>query len=149
MKDKLRKYLSKELMIEYKACLYFCCILFFYFVYLLSQKIYLASILYMFEMILAAYGVIYLQVYLFQNFDEAEQLTVRVVSYAVLCSGIYTFISYVLGWFDRNLVIELLFFGYEMLVYLSVYLFHKLKRKIDTQNLNHLLCEYKKGDRHE
>lgn len=69
-----KRFVSKEIMIEYKSCLYFACILFFYFMWLLCKGIYSASILFMFEMILAAYFVGYFQVYVFRNFDEAEQI---------------------------------------------------------------------------
>ena len=51
MKNKMikgfKKYLSEEIAIEYKACLYFFAILFFYCVYLIYNGIYSAKILHM------------------------------------------------------------------------------------------------------
>lgn len=145
MKNKFLSYLSKEVAIEYKACLYFCCILFFYFAYLLYNGLYSASIPFMFEMILTAYFVGYLQVYLLQNFDEAEQLGKREAVKIVLCSDIYTVVSIGFGWFEGELFATVFFYGYLVLCYLCVYLCNRIKRKIDTDRLNMMLTAYKKG----
>ena len=85
MWNRLRKYLSNEIVIEYKACLYFFCLLVFYCVYLLWRNVYSASILYMVEMVLTSYIMGYLQNYVFHNFDEAERLGKKEV-FAVLVS---------------------------------------------------------------
>ena len=61
------RYLTQEIGIEFKACLYFFAILFFYCMYRLVQGIFDASMLHMAEMILAAYIIGYLQVYVFRN----------------------------------------------------------------------------------
>lgn len=139
------RFLSKEIMIEYKACLYFSCILFFYFVWLLLHRIYFASILFMFEMILAAYFTGYFQVYVFQNFDEAEQIERKGVMGIVFSISVYGGVSYLLNWFDKSPIASLLFSLYMLFIYLCVFLLNKIKRAIDTNNLNKMLSEFKKG----
>lgn len=146
---RFKNYLSKEIMIEYKACLYFACILFFYFAWLLSRGKYYGSILFMFEMILAAYFVGYFQVYVFQNFDEAEQIERKGVWGMIFGVCVYSAVSYLCGWFDKSIMASLLFSLYMLAVYLCVFLLNKAKRAIDTNNLNKMLSEYKKGEGRE
>lgn len=145
MKNKLEKYLSREIAIEYKACLYFSCLMAFDCAYLLCRKIYSVKILDMWEMILTAYFIGYLQVYVLRNFDEAEQFGKWEMCASLLCAGFYTVISLGFGWFDRNLLATAVFFGFVLLCYVCVYLCNKVKRKIDTKQLNHLLEDYKKS----
>ena len=62
MKDKKRvslweRYLTKEIGIEFKACLYFFAMLFFYCMYRVCIGQYYASILHMAEMIFLTYAV--------------------------------------------------------------------------------------------
>lgn len=141
-----KNYLSKEIMIEYKACLYFACILFFYFMWLLCHGNYFASVLFMFEMILAAYFIVYLQVYVFRNFDEAEHLEQRNLCSIVFCVILYGGISWLLDWFERNLAASFLFALFMTAVYVCVFLLNKAKRVIDTNNLNRMLDKFKKGE---
>ena len=145
LKEKFKFCLSAEVVIEYKACLYFCCILAFDCFYLMYREFYLISILHLFEMIMAAYFVGYLQIYVFHNFDEAERIDIYSVFGAVLCTGFYTGVSYLLGWFERNLAVEILFSVYMLLLYFCIYTIHKIKRAIDTEKLNGMLTEFKKG----
>lgn len=70
-------YLTKEIGIEFKACLYFFCILFFYSVYRVVGGSLEASIIHMSEMILLTYAMGYVQVYLLSNFDEGEHLGIK------------------------------------------------------------------------
>ncbi len=144
-KHLLMKYLKKELVIEYKACLYFCCILFFYFTWLALKKIFLARVLYMCEMILTAYLTGYLQMYVFHSFDEAEHFGKKEFCRMLLCSFIYTTASYLGSWFDRHILTSCFFFLFMLFTYLCVYVFHRLKRAADTRNLNLLLTKYKEG----
>ena len=58
------RYLTKEIGIEFKACLYFFAILFFYCMYRLCLGKTVADMIHMAEMIGLAYLVGYLQVYL-------------------------------------------------------------------------------------
>lgn len=141
-----RTYLSNEIGIEYKACLYFWVILFFYAVYLLYHKVYSASLLYLGEMILTTYLNSYLQVYIFQNFDEADKLGKKEWISICIYSMIYGVISYLLSWFDQNPVVTIIFVCYFIFVYVCVYLINKIKRDIDTEQLNDMLNEYKKGE---
>lgn len=148
MKDRflegLKKYLSIEIAVEYKACLYFFAILFFHCCYLMIKHVYSASILCMFEMIMTAYFMCYLQIYVFDNFDEAEKLRKKEVLGIFTCSILYTALSYVFGWFDRQKIPTLLFFAFILLGYGCMYLVNKIKRRIDTENLNKMLWDYKK-----
>lgn len=143
-KKKFKTCLGAEIIIEYKACLYFGCVLAFACFYLLYQGICFVSILHLFEMIFTAYFVGYLQVYVLHNFDEAEQIDRKGVISAVICTGLYTIVSWLAGWFERNAVTTVLFLVYMLLVYFLVYLINKMKRAIDTENLNGMLTEFKK-----
>ena len=71
------RYLTKEIGIEFKACLYFFAILFFYCMYRILTGSLDASIIHMAEMIFACYIIGYIQVYLLWNFDEAEALGLK------------------------------------------------------------------------
>lgn len=148
--EKYRKnwnsYLSKEISIEYKACLYFYSILVFYCIYLASKGVFLASVLYMCEMIACTYLMGYLQIYCLNNFDEAERFGVREFLKTLLCSGIYTVLSYLFAWFDKKLLVTALFFIYFVFAYWCVYLINKIKRNIDTKKLNEMLVQFKKGE---
>ncbi len=74
LKEKFMHYLGAEIWIEYKACLYSYCIMVFYCGFLLFQRIYQARILILSEMVIAAYFMGYVQVYLLKNFDESDRL---------------------------------------------------------------------------
>ena len=63
------RYLTKEIGIEFKACLYIYALLFFYCVYRLSCGRSDASIWHMAEMIFSTYVMGYLQVYVLWHFD--------------------------------------------------------------------------------
>lgn len=143
--EKLRRYLSTEIGIEYKACIYFFAILFFYSVYLLIHGIYTASLLHMLEMIFATYGMGYFQVLVLDNFDEAERLTGKKWLYLLLCTALYTGISFLGGWFDGNIAATVIFALYCVLMYVCAYFANRVKRSIDTEQLNVMLQEYKRG----
>lgn len=99
----------------------------------------------MFEMVLTAYFVGYIQVYALDNFDESDRLGRREVLAALLCTAIYTAVSAVLRWFDRSLPVTILFFAFILFTYGCIWLLNKTKRKIDTDHLNDMLERYKKG----
>ncbi len=139
----LKKYLYYEIGIEFKACLYYGVILFYYFFYRILQGSLDADIPVMIEMVLAAYFMGYLQLLLLSNFDEAERLGKSGIVKILLCSLTYTVISYLLRWFDRNLTATVLYFFYMLLCYGSVFLIYKLKRDIDTVHLNRELEQFK------
>lgn len=141
--EKLKKFLSLEIGIEIKACLYFSIIMFFYFCYRILTGSLEASIPLMVEIVLTAYAMSYLQVYLLQNFDEAERFGSGVIVRSLFCTTLYTAVSYLLGWFDRNLTAAFVFFLYMILTYVCVFLIYKLKRDIDTALLNRELEQFK------
>ena len=143
-------YLTKEIGIEFKACLYFFAFLFYYCVFRLINGVYDASILHMTELILACYIIGYIQVYLLWNFDEADSLRVKEIVGMVGCTCVYCLLSWLFNWFNKNLLVTLIFAAYILLVYVCVYLIYKYKRIIDDKKLNEDLklfqTEHKKED---
>lgn len=131
-----QQYLSKEIGIEFKACLYFFCILFYYSMYRLANGSVNASIIHMAEIIFTTYFMGYAQVYLLSNFDEGDCLRLREIFYIVLCSIIYTAISYVGNWFDRNVYVSIGFVFYMVFAYVCAFWVYKIKRTIDGKFLN-------------
>ena len=138
------KYLTKEIGIEFKACLYFFAILFFYSMYRIWQGSFFASIVVMAEMILATYVMGYIQVYLLGNFDEAEQFGWREMLASIFCSAVYTMVSFLGKWFDQNITVTILFFCYILFCYICVFLVYKVKRDVDTAMLNQELENFKR-----
>ncbi|MCR4779414.1 MAG: DUF3021 domain-containing protein [Lachnospiraceae bacterium] len=142
------RYLTTEIGIEFKACLYFFAILFFYCMYRMICGVFNASILHMAEMIFTCYIIGYLQVYLFWNFDEAETLGVKEIAGMVICTFIYGLISRLCNWFDGKLTVTLILAAYILITYLCVFLIYKTKRSIDDRKLNEELrlfqAEHKK-----
>ena len=129
-------YLTKEIGIEFKACLYFFAILFFYCVVRIIGDSFVADMLHMMEMILACYVIGYVQVYLLWNFDEADSLGGKELLGIVICTAVYSALSYAFGWFDRKPMATLIFAAYLMLTYICVYFIYKSKRYIDDKRLN-------------
>lgn len=134
--SRFEKYLTEEIGVEFKACLYFFCILFFYAMYRVLNGNFEASIVHMAEMILLTYGMCYVQLYFMNNFDEGERFGLKEVFYTVLCVGIYAGISYFGKWFDRNLAVTGGYAAYMMFAYVCAFLVYKAKRDIDGKLLN-------------
>lgn len=132
----LERYLVVEIGIEFKACLYFFCILFFYSMYRLLGGSMEASILHMGEMIFLTYGMGYLQKYVLADFDEGDRLGIREIASLLLCVGIYTTVSYFGGWFDRRISVTVLYTLYMSLAYVCGFLVYKIKRTLDAKQLN-------------
>ena len=130
------RYLTKEIGIEFKACLYFFALLFFYCIYRICTGNVVAEILHMAEMIFLAYLIGYLQVFALWNFDEADHLGRKECIGIAVCTAIYTVVSYLLKWFDRNLYVTIGFAAYVIFLYVCVYLVYKCRRKIDDKILN-------------
>lgn len=139
-----KKYLSYEVGIDFKTCSYFFIILFFYAVYQLTQGSFYASIAVMAEMMIAAYFMGYIQMYLLGNFDESERFGVREAVRTVICSLVYVFISFLFRWYDRNVTATALFFFWMLFCYVSMFLAYKVKREIDTAMLNRELDAFKR-----
>lgn len=140
---RFKKYLSVEIGIEFKACLYFFAVLFFYAMYQIIQGSLYASIILMAEMIFTTYIMGYVQVYLLGNFEEAEHFGIKEALSILFCTVIYTALSYLLNWYEKNLIATALFFFYVLLCYVSVFLIYRLKREIDTAELNRELEHFK------
>lgn len=130
------RYLTKEIGIEFKACLYFFAILFFYCCYRLCNGLFVAEILHMAEMIFLTYVIGYVQVFLLWNFDEAETLGGREIYGIAICTIIYTGVSFACKWFDRNIWVTLGFALYIIVMYVCVYFIYKCRRNIDDKILN-------------
>lgn len=145
----LEHYLTVEIGIEFKACLYFFCILFFYSMYRVLGGSYEASIFHMAEMILLTYAMGYIQVYLLSNFDEGEKIGGKEICYVVFCSLIYTGISYLGKWFDRNPVVSIGYFFYMIFAYICAFLVYKFKREIDEKMLNEELKAFQERRKNE
>ena len=143
-------YLTKEIGIEFKACLYFFAILFFYCCYRMINHSFDASILHMAEMIFTCYIIGYIQVYLFANFDEADRLGTKEITGIVVCTIIYSLVSYFGNWFEKKIVVTLIMAAYILITYFCVFLIYKSKRRIDDKNLNEELkifqTEHKKSE---
>lgn len=146
MKSKWKDFLSKEIAIDYKTCIYTLCLLIFDAGFQLWHHQYHISILFLIEMITCAYIVTYVQVYLFNDFDEVKRFSLKEWVELLACIILYDLLAYLLGWFGRgNVAWVLIFFSvYLLICYFSIYIANKIKRKIDTNRLNQLLEDYKK-----
>lgn len=145
-KESLLNCLGNEIWIEYKACLYSFCVTVFYCIYLVCRRVYFASILIMFESIILAYLMGYVQVYLLRDFDEADRIGRWEAGCIVGCSGVYTLASYVFNWFERSLPVTGLFFIFMLFSYFCVYLVNRIRRAFDTRSLNKMLADFKRGE---
>ena len=137
-----RKYLETEVQVEYKACLYFFAILFFYCCYLFFQGVYAAKILYMAEMIFTTYIVGDVQICLLGNFDEAERFGGKEFLSAAGCTAVYTLVSYLCGWFDKKPDVTAWFAVFLLFGYACLFFVNRIKRGADTKRLNELLTLY-------
>ena len=143
-------YLTREIGIEFKACLYFFAILFFYCVYRLINGNSDAGILEMAEMIFTCYIIGYIQVSVFSDFDEAEALKFREWLGIAVCTCLYCLVSFIGKWFDREIITTLIFAGYLLITYICVFFIYRSKRRIDDKKLNEDLklfqTEHKKSE---
>jgi len=137
------RYLTKEIGIEFKACLYFYAVLFYYCIYRVICGVWDASIIHMAEMILLTYCIGYLQVYVFWNFDEAEQMGIWEMTGIAVCTGIYASVAGLCGWFGKNIWVILGFALYVIFTYLCVFYIYKTRRSIDEKLLNDDLSLFK------
>ena len=122
------RYLTKEIGIEFKACLYFFALLFFYCVYRLCTGFKVAEIWHMAEMIFLTYIVGYIQVFLLWNFDESDELGKKEILGISICTMIYTAVSYFGNWFDKNIYVTAGFAGYVIFLYVCVYFVYTCRR---------------------
>lgn len=147
LKRIFEKFLSNEIIIDFKACTYFFCTVFFYSVVQIINQIYSVQILTLVEMVITNYVICYIQVYCFRNFDESNKFGKNEIFGISVCTLIYAFVSYIFNWFDRNFLITLIFAAFVVICYICVILCYKVKRYIDTKNLNRMLENYKRNER--
>lgn len=146
----LERYLLEEIGVEFKACIYFFCYLFFYSIYKLVGGSTSANIIHMAEMILLTYGMCYLQIYFMNNFDEGEQFKLKELLLSIVCALIYTTASWLFGWFDRNVAVTIGFFAFVVFAYFCGFLVYKIRRTLDAKVLNNDLKAFKeRGITHE
>lgn len=138
------QFFSKEIGIEIKACLYFCCILAYYFGFRIIMGSWEASIIHMVEMIVATYVIGYVQLYLLSDFDEMDEFNWKVVVFSLLCSLIYMEIAIFFKWYDGNLIVNIGFFAFMMLCYFCYFVICRAKRRVDTRLLNEDLKDFQK-----
>ncbi len=141
------RYLTNEIGIEFKACLYFFAILFYYCMYRLLTGSAEAGILHMAEMILTCYIIGYIQVYVLWNFDEADSIGGREVAGVAICSLVYGLLSYIFKWFERSIPVTIGLVAYLVLTYTCVILIYRIKRRIDDKKLNEELALFKNEHR--
>lgn len=144
LKKHFIKYFTTEIVIEFKASLYFFAILLYYSTYRIIGGSLDANIIVMAEMIASTYIMGYIQVYLLRNFDEAESFGPFELFAVTGCSLVYGAESYLLSWFDKDPVVSIIFVGYMLFCYLCVIAICYFKRRIDTELLNEELEDFKK-----
>lgn len=144
MKDnRFRRLLGIETNIEFKACLYFFCILFFYCMVRVTYGIYEANMLHMLEMILSAYVIGYLQYFLMDNFDEGDRFGGRQALFSAVCTAAYTALSFLFGWFGKSIKATVIFAVYMVLTYISAFFVYRFKRNMDEKALNEDLNNFR------
>ncbi len=141
---RLKKILKWEIEIDFKACMYFFTIFFYYAVYRILGGSREADLAAAAEMIATTYVMCYAQVYLLRNFDESERIGGYETAAAAGCSLVYGIVSYGFGWFERNMTATVLFVVYMLACYLCMFLCYYVRRKMDTGQLNRDLEEFKK-----
>ena len=144
-----QRLLSDEITVEFKSCLFFFCILFFYCCYRLIQNNTQADILHMFEMIILAYGMCYFQLYVLDSFDDGAHINLLSFVKCFFCTGVYTIVSYIGQWFDRNLIATACFFLYLFIAYSCTLVINRFKRQYDEKVLNEELQAFQHREVHE
>ncbi len=144
---KLERYLLEEIGVEFKSCIYFFCYLFYYSMYKILGGSTNASIIHMGEMIFLTYAMCYLQIYTMKNFDEGEEFKFKELIMSMVCSGIYTMVSWLGNWFNGNITITIGFFLYVVFAYVCGFLVYKIRRTLESKALNEDLKAFKeRGD---
>lgn len=144
-----KTYLLNEIEIDFKACIYFFCVTFFYCVAELCQHRFSVKILTLGEILIVNYVICYVQTYVFHNFDESDRFGKNEFWGISVCTVLYTAASLLFGWFGKSPLITVLFAGFVVLCYICVILCYIVKRRLDTRKLNHMLENYKKNEGRE
>jgi len=130
------KFLAAEIGIEFKAALYFYTMLFFYIARQLLEGSVQASVLHILGMVASAYVMGFVQVFLLGNFDEAERITWSGAVKAAGCAGVYTALSWLLGWFDRETATTAVFFAVMLVSFGCSWWLYSVRRSVSTKELN-------------
>ena len=150
MKKKIKKALKRalvnEILIDFKACVYFFYVVFFYSVVRLCKGVHTVPILTLAEIIATNYIICYVQTYVFRDFDEFDGFGKNEIAGILMCTFLYTAASLLFGWFGGSEMITALFALYIIFTYICVILCYIVKRKLDTRQLNKLLNHYKQNE---
>lgn len=144
---RFEKYLFHEIGIEFKACLYFYAITFFYCCFNLLIGKTSVSILYLAEIIASTYIFGYLQIYALGGVDESNELGIREIFCILLCSSIYALESYIFKWFNQSILATVIFYFYMLLCYFCAYLVYSIRREIDEKMLNEDLQNFQSREK--
>lgn len=98
------------------------------------------------EMIFLTYAMCYFQIYIMKNFDEGEEFKIRELLLSMVCSGMYTLVSWMGGWFDGNVPATIGFFLYVILAYICGFLIYKIRRILESKALNEELKAFKERE---
>jgi len=143
MRTKWEEVLSQEIAIKYKAGIYSLCHLLYCALYLISQQRDQIGLLQLAEIVLLAWFINHLQVYFLDNFDEADQISGKWWLSAILCSILYMLAAGHLSWFGVDKLATIGFGFFQLFCYLGVYINNKIKRQIDSRQLNKQLQDFK------
>lgn len=143
------RYLFDEIGIEFKACLYFFAIMFFYCSYRLICHKTDALILHMAEMIFLTYIMGYVQTFLLGRFDEADTWDKKSILYMLACSVVFGVLSYVCKWFDRSVGVSIGFTFYMCFMYICCFWLYKIRRRIDEKIMNQDLQTFQSREKEQ
>lgn len=144
MKTKWEHVLSKEISIKYKAGIYSLCHLFYIAIFLMNQQIFQISLAQLAQIVLLAWFINHIEIYIFDNFDEADRISLKWWLSVLICSILYMIAAYVMKWFQGDSQVLLGFGAYQIFCYWGVYINNKIKRHIDSKQLNQQLNQFKK-----
>ena len=101
----------------------------------------------MFEMVLAAYILEWVQVLVHCDFDEVDRLGLKEWTMIVCGSAVYAVAGYFLGWFDGNVAVVVGFVAYMIICYLCTFWIYAIKRSIDAKLLNSDLKKFQERNK--
>ncbi len=102
MKTKWEHVLSKEISIKYKAGIYSLCHLFYIAIFLMNQQIFQISLAQLAQIVLLAWFINHIEIYIFDNFDEADRISLKWWLSVLICSILYMIAAYVMKWFQGD-----------------------------------------------
>ena len=150
MKTKWEEVLSQEIAIKYKSGIYSLCHLLYCALYLISQQRDQIGLFQLAEIVLLAWFINHLLVYFLDNFDEADRIRGKWWFSAILCSSLYMIAAGLLKWLGRDKLATIGFGFFQLFCYIGVYINNKIKRQIDSKQLNKQLQDFKqrRGNHH-